>query len=61
VVVVVVVVVRTQVCVIVCFRDAHAEQKRGAHLAAFAPHMEAFLGRAKAAGLCRSYRVLVVT
>lgn len=39
------------VCVIVCFRDLHSEQKRGAHLAAFAPHMEAFLAQGVAQGL----------
>jgi len=39
------------VCVIVCFRDLHSEQKRGAHLAKFAPHMETFLAEGVAQGL----------
>jgi hypothetical protein len=43
------------VCVIVCFRDLHSEQKRGAHLAKFAPHMEAFLAQGVAQGLLSRY------
>ena len=44
------------VCVIVCFRDLHSEQKRGAHLAKFAPHMEAFLAEGVAQGLLARYK-----
>jgi len=46
------------VCVIVCFRDLHSEQKRGEHLAKFVPHMITFFNKGINHGLCARYRCL---
>lgn len=46
------------VCVIVCFRDLHSEQKRGEHLAKFVPHMNTFFNKAIKNGLCQRYRYI---
>lgn len=49
------------VCVIVCFRDLHAEQKRREHLTQFVPHMMHFLGRGVDEGRCARFQVRTVT
>ena len=48
------------VCVIVCFQDLYAEQKRSDHLRQFVPWMEEFLEKGKSRGLCRRYKTFII-
>ena len=48
------------VAVVVCFRDLHAEQKRGEHLKQFVPYMEKYFAQAVGAGLCTDFKVYIV-
>jgi hypothetical protein len=51
---------KTNVAIIVPYRDIHPKQHRAAHLAKFLPHMTEFLNKLKDAGRLRDFHIYII-